>query len=73
MFGFQHNKKIRYDLDYFLSFLNKYEEKNLIDMFYLILDHRFKTLHLVSSFVGCEQGKAIMEEHDKKSLFHIFL
>ncbi len=59
-------------LNYFLSFLRKYEEKNPIDMFSFILYHRFKTLCLVSSFVGCEQGKAIMEEHDKKSLFRLF-
>jgi hypothetical protein len=29
----------------------------------------WKTLHLVSSFIGCEQGKAIVEEYGKKSLF----
>jgi hypothetical protein len=61
MFDFQHKKEEVVILDYFLSFLRKYEEKNLIDMFYLILDHRFKTFCLVSSFVGSEQGKAIME------------
>jgi hypothetical protein len=73
MFGFQHKKEVVAILDYFLSFLKKYEEQNIIDMFYLILDHRFKTLCLVSPFVGCEQGKAIMKEHDNKYLFHIFL
>jgi hypothetical protein len=38
-----------------------------------MLDPRFKTLHLVSSFIDCEQGKAIVEEYDKKSLFPMFL
>ncbi len=41
--------------------------------FFKMLDPRFKTLHLVSSFIDCEQGKAIVEEYDKKSLFPMFL
>ncbi len=31
-----------------------------------MLDPRFKTLCLVSSFITLEQGKAIVEEYDKK-------
>ncbi len=38
-----------------------------------MLDPRYKTFHLVSSFIGCEQGKAIVEEYDKKSLFPMLL
>jgi hypothetical protein len=38
-------------------------------MFSLMLDPMFKTLHLVSSLIGYKQGKAIVEEYDKKSLF----
>jgi hypothetical protein len=38
-------------------------------MFSLMLGPRFKTLRLVSSLIGCEQGKAIVEKYDKKSLF----
>ncbi len=38
-------------------------------MFSLILDPRFNSLHLVSLFIGCEQGKAIVEEYDQKYLF----
>ncbi len=38
-----------------------------------MLDPRFKTLHLVSSLIGHEQGKAIVEKYDKKSLFPMFL
>jgi hypothetical protein len=38
-------------------------------MFTLMLDPRFKTLHLVSLLIGHEQGKVIIEEYDKKSLF----
>ncbi len=38
-----------------------------------MLDHRFKTFCLVSSFIGHEQGKAIMKKYDKKSLFSMLL
>jgi hypothetical protein len=38
-----------------------------------MLDPRFKTLHLVSSFIGREQGKAIVEKYDKNSLFPMLL
>ncbi len=34
-----------------------------------MLDPRFKTFHLVSSLIDYEQGKAIVKEYDKKSLF----
>jgi len=36
-----------------------------------MLNPRLKTLHLVSSFIGFEQGKAIVEEYDTKSLFPV--
>ncbi len=42
-------------------------------MFSLMLDLRFKFFCLVSSFIGHEQGKEIVEEYDKKSLFSMFL
>jgi hypothetical protein len=33
-----------------------------------MLDIRFKNLRLVSSFIGLEQSKAIVEEYDRKDL-----
>ncbi len=30
---------------------------------------RFKTFHLMSSLIGCEQGKAIVEKYDRRYLF----
>jgi hypothetical protein len=48
-------------------------KKKVHNMFFLMLDPRFKTFHLVSSLIGHEQGKAIVEEYDKKSLFLMFL
>jgi len=38
-----------------------------------MLEPRFKTFHLVSSLIGHEQGKTIVEKYDKKSLFPKFL
>ncbi len=31
-----------------------------------MLNPRFKTLHLLSSLIGREQGKTIVEEYDRK-------
>jgi hypothetical protein len=65
-------KEVIQVLDSFLS-LKKYEDRKAHNMLSLMLDPRFKTLHLVSSFIGREQGKAIMEKYDKKSLFPTLL
>jgi hypothetical protein len=42
-------------------------------MLFLMLDPRFKTFHLVSSFIGREQSNAIVEEYDKLSLFFMLI
>jgi hypothetical protein len=73
MFGFQHKKKVVGVLDSFVSFFKKYEKNKSHDMFSLMLDPRFKTLPLVSSLFGHEQGKPIIEEYDKKPFFPMFL
>jgi hypothetical protein len=41
-------------------------------MLSLMLDCRFKTFHLVSSLIGREHGKAIVEEYDKNLYFLCF-
>jgi hypothetical protein len=41
-------------------------------MFFFMLDPRFKTLHLVSSLIGREQCKVIVDKYDKKPLFPMF-
>ncbi len=38
-------------------------------MLYLMLDPRFKNLCLMSSFIGLEFSRAIVEENDKKTLY----
>jgi hypothetical protein len=64
-------KEVVQVLDFFLSFLKKNEERKAHNMLLLMLDPRFKTLHLVSSIIDCEQGKTIVEEYEKKSLFQV--
>ncbi len=59
-------------LDFFLSFLKKYENRKAHNMISLMLNPRFKSLRIKSSFVGREQGIALVEEYDRKSL-HLML
>jgi hypothetical protein len=66
-------KEIIQVLDSFLSFLKKYEERKAYNMPSLMLDLRFKTFCLMSSLIGHEQGKAIVEEYGKKNLFPMIL
>jgi len=56
-------------LDFFLSFLKVYDKKKSHNMISLMLDPKYKSLRIVSSFVGREQGVALVEEYDKKSLY----
>jgi hypothetical protein len=34
-----------------------------------MLDHRYKSLQILSSFVECEQGVDLVEKYDKKYLY----
>jgi len=38
-----------------------------------MLDSRFKSFHIVFSFIGREQGVVIVEEYDSKSLYPMLL
>ncbi len=38
-------------------------------MIFLMLEPRFKSLHMISSFVGQEQGVKFVEEYHKKFLY----
>jgi hypothetical protein len=56
-------------LDSFLSFLKKYENTKAHNMIFLRLDPRFNSLHILSSFIGREQGVVLVEEYDRKSWY----
>jgi hypothetical protein len=66
-------KEVIQVMDSFLSFLKKYEKNKTHIMFSLMLDHELKTLRLLSSFTGREQGKVIVEECDQKNVFPMLL
>ncbi len=59
-------KEVVQILDLFLSFLRKYEERKAHNMLPLMLNPRFKTFYLVSSLIGGEPDKTIVEEYEKK-------
>ncbi len=40
---------------------------------FLTLDHNFKSLCLISSFVGQEEGVNIVDEYDKRTLYPMLL
>jgi hypothetical protein len=69
MFGLQ-DKKGYSSFKFFFFLLKKSEERKAHNMFSLMLDPRFKTFQLVSSLGGHEQDKAIVDEYDKKYLYH---
>jgi len=73
MFSFQHKERSCSSFGFFSFFLKKYEERKAHNILSLMLDPRFKTLRLVSSFIGCEQGKAIVEEYDNFLKIPMFL
>jgi len=51
----------------FCPSLTNMKKKNH-NMFFKMLDPRFKTYSLVSSLIGHEQGKPIIEKYDRKSI-----
>jgi len=54
-------------IDFFLTFLTKYNERRMHNMLALLLDPKFKSLKLIYSFIGCEHRVAIIKEYDRKS------
>ncbi len=55
-------------LNSFLSFLKKFDKRTTHNMLTSMLDTRFKSLHLVFSFIGRDQGVAIVEQYGTMSL-----
>jgi len=69
LLAFNIRKEVINVLNFFLSFLKKYENRKAHNMISLMLDPRFMSLHIVSSFVGREQGVVLIEKYDRKSLY----
>jgi len=69
LLGFNIRREVINVLDYFLSFLKIYDKRKGHNMISLMLNPRYKSLHIVSSFVGREQGVALVEKYDRKCLY----
>jgi hypothetical protein len=69
LLAFNIKREIINVLDSFLSFLKKYENMKAHNMISLMLNPRFKSHRIILSFVGREQGVALIEEYDRKSLY----
>jgi len=65
--AFNIRKEVCGVLNSFLSFL-KFFDKRTPNMLALMLDTKLKSLRLVSSFIGRDQGVAIVEQYDTMSL-----
>jgi hypothetical protein len=55
-------KEVYFVIDYFFSFFRMYNEIKVHNMISLMLGLRYKNLYLVFSFIGCENGVAIIEK-----------
>jgi myosin-crossreactive antigen len=66
-------RKVINVLDYFFSFLKVYDKRKIHNMIFLMLHLRYKSLRIVSSFVGREQDIVFVEEYDRKSLYLILV
>ncbi len=60
-------------LDSFFSFLRNFEKRKAHNMLSLMLDPKFKSFHLVSSFVGREVDVNIVDEYDRRTLYLMLL
>ncbi len=69
LLAFNIRKEVINVLDSFLSFLKKYKNRKTHNMISLMSNPWLKSLRIISSFVGREQGVAIVEEYDRKSLY----
>jgi hypothetical protein len=73
LFIFNMKKKMFSVLESFQSFFKYYDKRKPNSMLSLMLNLRFKSLRLVSSFIGHEQVVVIIEGYDRKYIYFILL
>jgi hypothetical protein len=49
------------------------KQEKFTNMLFLMLDPRFKSFHLIFSFVGLEECVSILDEYDRKTLYPMLL
>jgi len=57
----------------FWIYIYIYEKRKAHNMLSLMLDSTFKSLYLVSSFIGQEESVNVMDEYDTRSLYPMLL
>jgi hypothetical protein len=73
LFLFNLKKRLFYVLESFKSFFKKYDKRKPNSILSLMLNPRFKSLHLVPSFIAHEQVAVIIEGYDRKYICLILL
>ncbi len=53
--------------------MKKFDERKTHNMLALMLDPRFKSFHLMFSFIDHDQTITIVEQHDTMSLYPMFM
>ncbi len=66
-------KEVCVVIEFFFSFLRKFEKNKACNVLSLMLNPKFKNFCLVFSFIRKEQGVVIVKEYDKKSLYPMLL
>jgi hypothetical protein len=73
LFASNIKRKVCCVLDFFLSFVRKFEKNEVHNMLSLMVDPRFKSFHLIFSFFGREEGVSIVDEYDRRTLYPMLL
>jgi len=60
-------------LDSFFSFLKVYNKRKAHNMISLMLDPKYNSFCIISSFIRKEQGVDLVEEYDRKYLYHMLV
>ncbi len=72
-FAFNIRKDVCEVLNSFFSLLKKFVEIKTRNILVLTWDPRYKSLCLVSSFIGRDQGISIVQQYDTISLYPMFM
>ncbi len=51
----------------------RFEKRKVHNMLFLMLNLRFKSFHLIFSFIGHGEGVSTVEKYNKQSLYSMFL
>jgi hypothetical protein len=73
LFAWNIKREVCSVLKKFLFRKKRFEERKVHNMLSLMLNLRFKSFHLISSFIGHWEGVSTIEEYNKQSSYPMFL